>query len=474
MSLVINTNVASLNAQFNLSNTENALNTSLQQLSSGYQINTAADNPAGMVISEQQLAQIAGLNAAITNTSNATNIVQTADGALNEVDSLLTQIRSLAVDSANSGFNDASTLAANQAEVANALSTINTIANNTQFGTKALLNGNAGLTGATTNSAVTFLTAQPGASTSANAVDITTAGARATVAGVAQTSDLAADETLTINGDAISLAAGTSQAGVVNAINAQVGTTGVEAYVNGSGQTALYTTQYGSAASITVSSTTTDTTGDQSGFSPSDTVTGTDVAGTIGGGAATGVGNVLTGTAGAGAGISVAIGPASGATAHVDTAAGTLGTVTVTDNSLVFQLGANANQTASINLGNVTTGALGLNVSGNQFANLSDINVTTQSGAQASIQVIDQAINNVGTLQGELGAFQAITLQGTTQTLQATLQNTTAAESTIRDTDFAAATANYTQQSVLAQAGAAVLSNASQSSQLVLSLLQHI
>ena len=187
MSLVLNTNVSSLVAQNNLTNTSNSLNTSLQRLSSGLRINSAADDPAGLVISSQQGAQIAGLQAAIQNTTTATTLVQTAGGALTTINDLLTQIRSLAVSSANSGANDTNALAANQSQIANALSTIDRIASNTQFGTKNLLDGSAGLTGSTDNANTTFINAQTTSPTGTFAVDVTTAGQRAnTTAGTAR------------------------------------------------------------------------------------------------------------------------------------------------------------------------------------------------------------------------------------------------------------------------------------------------
>ena len=141
MGLSINNNVSSLTAQHNLNRTSSMLSKSLERLSSGLKINRGADGPAALVISEQQRAQIAGLNAAIDNTSKAFAMVQTTEGALNEINSLLVKIRSLALDSANTGVNDATALAANQAEVANALATIDRIANTTQFGSKKVLDG---------------------------------------------------------------------------------------------------------------------------------------------------------------------------------------------------------------------------------------------------------------------------------------------------------------------------------------------
>src|SRR5438876_2741489 len=124
MSLSVINNVASLNAQANLNRTSAALSKSLERLSSGLKINRGADGPAALVISEQQRAQIAGLNTAIDNTNKAVTLVQTGEGALNEINSLLVKARSLALDSANSGVNDSTAQAANQAEITNILSSI--------------------------------------------------------------------------------------------------------------------------------------------------------------------------------------------------------------------------------------------------------------------------------------------------------------------------------------------------------------
>src|SRR5262245_2018514 len=147
MSLSIVNNNAALNAQQSLNKTNGMLGKSLERLSSGLKVNRGADGPAALVISEQQRAQIAGLKTAIDNTNKAVSVVQTAEGALNEVNGLLTKVRGLALDSANSGVNDANALAANQAEITNSLNTITNIANTTKFGTKNLLNGQAGVVG---------------------------------------------------------------------------------------------------------------------------------------------------------------------------------------------------------------------------------------------------------------------------------------------------------------------------------------
>ena len=132
MALTIANNVASLNAQTNLTKASNSVAKSVERLSSGLKVNRGADGPAALVISEKQRAQIAGLKAAIDNSEKAVSLVQTAEGALTEINSLLVKVRTLSVDSANAGVNDADALAANQSEITNALETITRIANNTR------------------------------------------------------------------------------------------------------------------------------------------------------------------------------------------------------------------------------------------------------------------------------------------------------------------------------------------------------
>jgi flagellin len=468
MSLVINNNVQSLVAQHNLTRTSANLGRSLERLSSGLKINRGADGPAALVISEKQRAQIAGLTQAIENSEKAASMVQTAEGALTEINALLVKVRSLALDSANSGVNDADALAANQAEIANALDTIDRIASNTQFGTKKLLDGSAGLNGTVTDTDVTFLTATSDTSPGTYAVAVTTVGERATAtAGTAQTAALAADEIVTINGVDITLNAGLTQSQVVSRINEYTGQTGVVADTSG-GATRLYTQEWGTGAALTVISNVAAAATSTGIGTTLVSDTGVNVAGTIGGVAATGSGNVLTATTGAAEGLSVALGAAANPTLTVT---GAQGNVTIADNSLTFQIGPNQNQTVEVAIAKMNTTSLGVGVTNNQFTSLSEIDVTSASKAQDALAVIDEAIDEVTNVRGDLGAFQANTLESTSNSLRATLENTVAAESVIRDTNFAAEIANFTKEQVLQQAGLSVLSSANQLPQMILSLL---
>jgi flagellin len=257
----------------------------------------------------------------------------------------------------------------------------------------------------------------------------------------------------------------------VNRINEFSAQTGVISDVDTAGDTRLYTKDFGSDASLSVVSNVADAV-DSSGFGTTVvTDTGVDVIGEIDGVEFTGSGNVLKATSGAAKGLTVQFQADTGDD-NILTVTGAQGSVSITDNSLVFQIGANQNQTAKIAINKVNPNGLGVGVTDNQFNSLNEIDVTSASKAQDALGVIDAAINDVTNLRGTLGAFQANTLESTANNLRATLENTTNAESVIRDTDFASEIANFTKGQVLVQAGTSMLSNANQIPQLVLSLLR--
>src|SRR5438874_9046863 len=138
----INTNVSSLIAQRVLRKNNDSLNTSLERLSTGLKINTGADNPAGLIASENLRSEKAGITQAIDNAGRASNIVGTAEGGLGEVSGLLTQLQSLVGQAANSGGLSNEEVQANQLQVDSILQTINRISQSTAFQGKKLLNGN--------------------------------------------------------------------------------------------------------------------------------------------------------------------------------------------------------------------------------------------------------------------------------------------------------------------------------------------
>jgi len=500
MSLTLANNVGALNAQQNLNRSTSSLNKSLERLSSGLKINRGADGPAGLVISEKQRAQIAGLKQAIQNSEKATSMVQTAEGALNEINSLLVKVRGLALDSANAGVNDSDTLAANQAEIANALSTIDRIAQNTQFGTKKLLDGTAGINATSTNSFVTNLNATSSTTVGNFAianidqngqkgqVDTSLVGNIGGTTVVDNDSNLQGNETLTFNGTTqVNLTSGMTNTQVRDTINAASNETGVVATLkNSTGEILLSTKNFGENFTVQsdVAATVADSTGIGTTLVDSNSAPGgasivskqgqnlqVDLTGP-GGATLDNVvasGNVIQAASGDFDGLTFTV--AADAADDAQTAAVGGATIGVADGTLAFQIGANAGQTASLSIAKSSSDSLGANVAGNQFTSLSQIDITSASGAQDALSVIDAAIDEVSNQRGTLGAFQGNTLESTANNLRATLENTTQAESLIRDTDFAEEIGNFTKQQVMVQAGTTVLSNANQTSQLVLSLL---
>jgi flagellin len=495
--LSILNNTASQQAQSALSMTNSNLTTSLQRLSTGLQINSGADGPAAYVISQAQQAQVAGLNQAIQNTNQAVDLVQTGDGALNEISNLLTQVRGLALDSANSGVNNAEAQAANQAQIANALSTINTIATSTQFNGNTLLNGSAGYNAVTSNSALSGLNATSSTTVGTFGLAITQnaqegqvnvgAGANQATA-LNNANNLSANETLTFNGSVqVNLTQGMTNTQVVSAINAETSQTGVVASLDSTGNLELTAQNFGqnftvqsSVAAATAGSTGIGTTLVNTNSAPAGIVTlkGQNLTGTITNPDTsttnfTGNGNVVSLTTGEGGGLSFTVN-ANPANSAISNTAANGASIVVNNGTLQFQIGANAGQTASLAISNMQTTALGTGLANNQFASLAQINVSTASSATNSISVIDAAISQVSNLAATLGAFQTNTLQANATNLQTSLTNTQSAESTITNTNYASEIASFTQLQTQMQAGSSVLTNANQSNQFITQMLQQM
>lgn len=161
MALRINHNIAALNALRNLNKTDKALSGNFERLSSGLKVNRAADGPATLVISEQMRGQIASINQAIENSEASISMLQTSEAALTEVNKLMISLRQLAIHAANEGANDDKMLAADQAEIDNALDSIDRIARTSQFGTRTLLDGSNGANGVAVGNGLDFVSAEP-------------------------------------------------------------------------------------------------------------------------------------------------------------------------------------------------------------------------------------------------------------------------------------------------------------------------
>ncbi|MEK7682336.1 MAG: flagellin, partial [Chloroflexota bacterium] len=178
MGLRINQNIAALNAARNLRITDGAMSKSLERLSSGFRINRAADDPAGLIISENLRAQVAGLGQAIKNSNNAVNLIKTAEAALDEVLKQVRSIRTLALDALNTGASDAVARAADQTQIQSSIDSINRIANTTQFGKIKLLNGSSGVRGSTNDVTLQFVKGTTKTVAGTYTVDVATAATK--------------------------------------------------------------------------------------------------------------------------------------------------------------------------------------------------------------------------------------------------------------------------------------------------------
>ena len=294
-----------MNAHRNLLKNDRALSKSLERLASGQKVNRAADDPAALVISEHMRAQVSGMEQAIRNNEVAISLVQTAEGSMNEISSILVSLRQRAISAANVGASDRDMIDANQAEIENALASIDRVVSTTQFGHYRLLDG--------TNAAKTT----------------------------------------------------TNEDGSIS-----------------------------------------------------------------------------------------------------------------TKEGLRFHVGPNAEHMASTSIRDMSTNQLGRAtvVEGelpnkSNFMSLADIDVRNEQGAQDALAIIDQALTEVATVRGELGAFQKHTLESNLTSLQVAAENMTAAESTIRDTDMAQELATFTRNQIMTQSATAQLAQANAMPQHVLRLL---
>src|SRR4051812_22385139 len=255
----INTNISALQAFHRLNTNQGDLQTHLQRLSSGLKINTGKDAPAGLIASENLRSEITGLNQAIDNSQRASNVLNTADGALSEVSSLLLQVQGLTNQAANTGALSPSEIKANQLQVDAILNSINRISNTTQFNGVRLLDGSLGYTtsGVASSNIATLqineANVPPNAFTTIN-VQVTGSAKLgevdfngATIGASAVTVEIAGVE----GSEQLSFAANTATSAVAFAVNQVVGSTGVSAVVSGS-VLRLTTNDYGSSQFVSL------------------------------------------------------------------------------------------------------------------------------------------------------------------------------------------------------------------------------
>ena len=512
MSLRVNTNMPAINSHRNLiiNNTEQAK--TMERLSSGLKINRGADGPASLVISERLRAQTAGLKQAIDNSESGISLVQTAEAALDEVSSALINARQLAVHAANEAVNDEFMLRADQQEIDNILATVNRIAQNTQFGKKNLLDGSKGATGVVSGANLEFVGATQGTKSSGPngyEIHITQAARRAQVTGT-----MALDNTIIDQGEQITITEGSKTVNFktikgetvennLNALSAAIAEAGLNVDLirpeeritdaNAPQIISLRHQQFGSEHSFKVSSRTAGLVSTQADVY--DTIdNGLDVQGEINGEEGTGNGQVLTGNTGNTNTEGLAIRYTGEALPSQPNPAdlpqpgtqddqvsqaimGNLvpvkaGTISLSQNSLVFQIGSNAEQTTSLALRNMRTNSLGTGVDNkSSFASLAEIDVTDALKAQDAMRVLDRALEEVSSTRGEIGAFQKNNLESNLNYLRIAHENVMNSESVIRDADMAAEMTAFTRNQIMTDSATAMLAQANARSQAVLQLL---
>ncbi|PWS55654.1 flagellin [Pseudoalteromonas sp. meg-B1] len=480
MALSVNTNVASINAQRNLSKSSDALGTSMQRLSSGMKINSAKDDAAGLQIANRLSSQINGLGVAQRNANDGISMSQTAEGAMTESSNILQRMRDLALQSAN-GSNDADARAALQKEVGALQQELTRISETTKFGGTSLLDGSFGTkqfqVGSNANETINVSLRDVSADAIGANVISGAGGAAATASlGVAQTTTLAVNtsttaDTLNINGTEVAVTGGQGAADIADTINAS----GAGVVAKAELETTIVGVDSGAQATLTIGEDEYDlgtyggdmerlakdmqADGYDAIFDGTETITlkasgvnGIDVsapAATAGQGSFT-VGGQTVASVNLTASVSSELNLSS---------ADKIGISGTTANQLFGKAGGDGAAIAS-------TGGASALVSVEDI----DISGATSAGAQDAIQTIDAALAQIDAQRADLGAVQN-RFGFTIANLANVSENVSASKSRIEDTDYAAETAKLTKNQIMQQAGTTILAQSNQLPQAALSLL---
>jgi len=443
------------------------------KLSKGLRIADASDDPAGLISSELFRSQISSMDAAMRNNTEAMNYSKTAENALGEMNQLLADARGLSIASGNSATLTSTQLAANQDQINSIVASINRISSSVTYSGRKLLDGSAGVTTQISNTSKVAGFSFGG---TANSTTITQTGLvtiNQTVAATAAlytatallTTGAAASGSISVNGVSFTIASGTSGANIASILNAASGQTGVTAAFNVSNQLTLTQTQTGTNRSVNF----VDTSGAvSSAANTSASVTGTNATATV-----TMGGQSVLYTGGSAGADGLTLTDANGNKLSITTGGNAvntqlMGQVIAQDSS--FQIGFLANTTANLALRNMSAGQLGSGVASGVTVN--NLDVSTSAGAQTALSVLDKAIDEVSQMRGRIGNFQRNVLESNNRTLASMKENLSNSESSIRDLDVAAEMTTYTKLQVMQQAGMAMLGQANQSGQSVLSLLR--
>ncbi len=492
----INTNVQSLIARRALNMNNAALTQALQRLSTGLRINTGKDDPAGLIASETLRSSMRATEQAIANAVRADTIIAVAEGALQEVGALLLELEALVDQSANVAGLTAQEVSANQMQIDSILQSINRIADSAAFGDAKLLNGNYDFTtsgvnineptGATLDHLDRVLinaAKVPNGSFRAVSIEVLSGSTYAMLSGRgagglggATGSSISDSTTIQIRGnygsERLSFASGTQATAIVTAINSSSQLTGVSAVISGAGTVAsplgivFTSTDYGSNAFVSVSilenlsalSLPGGATNQDYGTDGNITVNGTT-------GIVSGLDlSIRSGSLSADMTLSAAFGSTDGGNTSFE----------ITGGGAQFSISPTVGLAGmeAIGISEVSTGKLGNNGLG-FLATLGSglTNDLASKNFTEAQRIVREAVNQVASLRGRLGGFQKNTLQSTINSLGVAYENVTAAESAIRDADFAVETSALTRAQILVNSSTAILQIANAQPQNALALL---
>ncbi|MCR5580420.1 MAG: flagellin [Pseudobutyrivibrio sp.] len=473
----INNNMSAVITNNQLLGTEDSLADVMEKLSSGYSINHASDNPSGIAIAGKMQAQIEGLDQASTNGSDGISVLQTAEGALNEVTDMIQRMRELSVQAAN-GTNSDSERETIQKEIDSLLTEIDRVADTTEFNNINLLNGS--LDNRTYAEHATRIQTTDQVPAGIYQLTIDRAATQATVGNTTQllggADKLGMSGEITINGYGITLTEGMTREAVYEAMR-DACEKGSATISKPDDNIAIKSLKYGAHADLEVNfssaefaealgftgTTTTDSGATISSFGVDAVVTLNKNDPSMFGDQATTRydGNHIIVSDVNGFELTFKAEAGFDATTDTSTTAGQI-TFNVTDiGSMTLHIGANTNQNMDVRIAGVTT----------EFMYIDDLDVTRKSGPEDAINSLDFALSYVTSVRSQLGAYEN-RLDHTTRSLDATQENMTSAISRIEDADMATTMVEYTRLNVLEQAGTSALAQANEIPQLALQLLQ--
>ena len=498
MASTINTNVATLTAQRNLSTSQASLNTAINRLSSGLRINSAKDDAAGLAISERFTSQIRGLDQAVRNAGDGISLAQTAEGALKASGDILQRVRELAVQSANAS-NSAGDRQSLQKEVGQLVAELDRISQTTEFNGAKLLDGSFGTqqfqVGANANQTIVAATANMrtsvyGNNQNASSAGVGTVAAQASAAGASSTNGLGSGA-VTINGAlgtaSMSVAANDSAKTIAANINSIKGDTGVTATArtevklemgstggsfsmtiqseNATAETVSFNLAAGSASDrLSVAVTAINDKSAKTGVTASlsekgDYIILTNTSGTdISVGTAKGVANADT--------LKVTRLQADGKDVTGTTTLAAASTATGISSTVAGYITLDSDKSFS-----VSSASSALTSSGSNLQKVADLDITSFKDATQALKTVDSAIAYISGERASLGALQS-RFETAISNLQVTSENLSASRSRILDADFAKETANLSRSQILQQAGTAMVAQANQLPQGVLALLR--